>query len=825
MRHPLGLLLCAALAGACLFDTAQAQPAPFDMSPERPTTPEPVPQLTRPNRVEPRLAPPPAAPAANPSADAGEPEPAPEQAPAPEPAARPTPLLRPDQSRTADVTPAEPPPGPRRYVIPSESLALTGEYSRSAWSVYLTAEQAEAARSMTLAYQNAIVVAPEASSLSLAINNRRVGQERINAPNGARSVRWTIPPGLMRPGKNDLELVADQRHRTDCDIRSTYDLWTEVDSGGTFIQFAPNLKSGNSAAEAIHALGPDSEGRTHFQMVVPSVGPLEEVSPLLRLAQGLAVMSSMPNPQFSFQQDLPEQNDEPGRLTVAIGTAAELAEVLPTLPPGAEAGPVTALMRNRDGQGQIVVLTGPTWSAVGGAVASFIAPVLRPPTLRRESMSTDRWVRPNAPFVFGGERLTLAQLGVQTLEFSGRRFRTGFDVAVPSDFYAGAYGEAVLLLDAAYSASVAGGSHIDVYVNGNIASTVPVTKEGGGILRQSPITITMRHLRAGINRIELEVVLLSGADATCAPGSSAAGEARFALFDSSVFYMPNYARLGQTPNLAALSGTGFPYSRQEQPTAFFMDRIDVDMLSAAANFLAKSAQVSGAPIDLEPVSAANSVGGRNAIYIGTAGQLPPTVLTQLNLDPDLAAGWIPSDDAAQNPGDNAAALEAWRSRLEGGYLSQTLSGFREWLQAKLDLSEGALRFLPGSEATFRPSEEDDLLLAQGRGPNGDGIWTVLTAPNAQELRLASAELARQAVWQQVEGRIFSYSRATNAVAVRDASRLSFLPPVDRSLGNYRLIAANWLSSNLLSYALVIVLASCLLGVTTATLLRWVGRRR
>ncbi|MCO5734159.1 cellulose biosynthesis cyclic di-GMP-binding regulatory protein BcsB [Rhizobium sp. SSA_523] len=715
--------------------------------------------------------------------------------------------------------------GQRRYLIPSESVALSGEYSRRAWSFYLTSEQAKASSSLHLAYQNAIVVAPEASTLSLFINNRRVGEEKISAPTGVRSVRWVIPAGLLRPGSNDIELLANQRHRTDCDIRSTYDLWTEIDSAETYLQFAPDIASANSAVEAVNALGADAEGLTHFQMVVPSIGPIEELSPLLKLSQGLSVMSGMPNPQFSFQQGLPQQVATPGRLTIAIGTAAKLQTVVPAMPPGAETGPVSAVTRAADGKSSLLVFTGPTWAAVSSAIDAFLAPVTRPPSLRRDSMSNERWVRPNAPFVFGGERLSFAQLGIPTSEFAGRRFRVGFDVAVPSDFYAGAYGEATLYLDAAYGASVAAGSHIDVYVNGNIASTVPVTEEGGGILRQSPIRITMRHLRPGINHIELEAILLSKADSACVPGSNASADARFALFDTSTFHMPDYARIGQTPNLSALSGTGFPYSRQQASTALFMDRIDADMLSAAANFFGKTAQISGAPIPIEPVSAANAVGGRNAIYIGSAGQLPTNVLSQLNLDPDLAAGWTPANAEDPAEGAGTASMEAWRNRLQGGYISQSAATFQEWLQAKLDFSEGALRFLPGKEVVFRPDEDDDLLLAQGTGVNGAGIWTVLTAPNSQELRLSTSKLVQDSIWQQIEGRVFSYARATNEVSVQEARMLSFLPPINRTLQNYRLIAANWLSSNLLSYALAIVLASCLLGATTATLLRWLGRRR
>ncbi|CAD7049938.1 cellulose synthase BcsB subunit [Pseudorhizobium endolithicum] len=810
-------LLAIFLLGQFEIERAEAQPAPFDMSPERPRQEAPAPQLPRP-RVVPSERPQPAPSPDNPAADAGAEEPAVTAQPEPH-------VTTPGSNKPEKRAAAAEASGPaRRFVIPAASLTLTGEYARSSWAVYLTAEQAQAGRSFTLSYQNAIVVAPEASSLSLFVNNRRIGDEKISATNGVKAVTWMIPPSLLRPGSNDFDLVVNQRHRTDCDIRSTYDLWTEVDGAGTYIEFGPELKTTTSAIEAVQAFGADAEGRTRFQMIVPSVGALEQVAPLLRLSQALAVMSGMPNPQFSFQRQIENGAPSTAQMTVAIGTAADLGKILPKLPPGAEAGPVTSVMSSTDGAGPMIVVTGPTWSDVSRAIDTFIAPVLRPVTVRRESLTTDRWHRPNARFVFGGEMLSLAELGVPSIEFSGRRFRSSFTIALPSDFYAGAYGEAVLYLDAAYSAAVAGGTHIDIYVNGDIASTVPITEEGGGVFRQAPIRITMRHLRPGSNRIEIEAVLISDADAICAPASNASSEPRFALFDSSSFHMPRYARLGQTPNLAGLSGTGFPYSRQEQPTALFMDRIREETLTAAANILGKMAQVAGAPIVIEPVSAANAIGARNAIFIAPAAHIPPNVLTQLNLDQNLASTWRQTDSTDLSRDDNAATLDDWRERVEGGPVIRRIEAIRAWLREKLDFTEGALRFLPGREAPFSPEAQDELLLAQGPALNGTGIWTVLTAPESSELAAATGELVRQDLWQQVEGRAFTYSRTSNEVRAIEARNLSFLAPVDTSLSNYRLVAANWLSSNLLSYATAIVILSCLLGLTTAGLLRWLGRQ-
>jgi hypothetical protein len=45
-----------------------------------------------------------------------------------------------------------------------------------------------------------------------------------------------------------------------------------------------------------------------------------------------------------------------------------------------------------------------------------------------------------------------------------------------------------------------------------------------------------------------------------------------------------------------------------------------------------------------------------------------------------------------------------------------------------------------------------------------------------------------------------------------------------TFANYRLIAANWLSSNILSYALLLAGLAVILGLATATLLSNLGRR-
>lgn len=151
----------------------------------------------------------------------------------------------------------------RRYLVPFSKFSLGGEYDRRSWSVYLTPEQAAAKASFTFAYQNSIVVAPEASALTVYLNNRPIGQQRVGSADGSSAVTFEVPSGLLQPGANLVTFQAEQRHRTDCSIQSTYELWSNIDPAGTYLSFAGGNAAELSSADAIRAIGVDgAEGRS-----------------------------------------------------------------------------------------------------------------------------------------------------------------------------------------------------------------------------------------------------------------------------------------------------------------------------------------------------------------------------------------------------------------------------------------------------------------------------------------------------------------------------------------------------------------------------------
>ncbi|MDC9833120.1 cellulose biosynthesis cyclic di-GMP-binding regulatory protein BcsB [Rhizobium binxianense] len=803
---------------------AQAQTAPFDMSGERPPGASATPRLTPPT--------PPAAPAPAPVTPAVSviPAPATPAAPAPAPvppaiAVQPQPAAPALQPAAAANTAAPPHAGDvRRYLVPFSKLGLGGEYDRRSWSVYLTPEQAAAKASFTFAYQNAIVVAPEASSLTVYLNNRPIGQQRVGSPDGPSAVTFAVPPGLLQPGANLVTFEAAQRHRTDCSIQSTYELWSNIDPAGTYLSFAGTDAALLAGADAIRAIGVDGAGKTEFDIVVPALEQPGTTRPLLRLAQGLSVLSSMPNQIFAFSTNsLPAAG--PGKLSVLVGTAAELRPLFPGLPPGAESAALAAFVTDPRSGSPVLLISGPSWPAVSSAIDTIVSPTDRSSDVRRDVLTTERWSAPNAPLVFSDTNIALSQLGVKTTEFSGRRLRTSFNIAVPADFYANAYGEAKVLLDAAYTDNVLPGSHIDIYINDNIASTVPITTTSGGILRHLPIRVTMRHFKPGLNTVAIEAILMTKDDAACAPGATAGATPRFALFDTSELHIPDFARVGQRPNLAAMAGTAYPYGRAAEPTPLFIDRIDADTLSAAATLLGQMAITAGHPIAVETVASPNMIGDRDAIFIGSISQMPATALSQTNIATASQASWRPVTDAQAAVVDTGTAFEEWNSKVSGGVLRSRITAFREWVSRNFDISRSSLQFVPGAEEIFTPPNAATLLVAQGSSPAGTGSWTVVAAPSAKDLREGLEVLTAQLNWPQISGHITTYSGKTGKIEAVPVTRFDFVPSMPWSIANYRLIAANWLSTNILSYAFLLVVFVLLIGVTTSTMLKRLGRSK
>lgn len=767
-------------------------------------------------------------------------------APAAPSASAPAPAGTPDAAPAATAKPAS--VDLVRYIVPQKTLRLAGENDQRSWSVFLTANEAAQQAELSVAYKNAIVVMPEASRLRVVINNAVVLETPLSSSDDFKTVSMALPAGLLRAGGNVLRMQAFQRHRTDCSVQSTYELWTDIDPSKTHLTFQNDGSASLlQSLQDLPAVGYGPDGVTRIRIVAPATAQGAAIENVLKLSQAMGVLGAYPNPAVQVL-DRPEAEDAPGTLTVLLGTAADINPMLSAPLAAAATQPIVNFLQEPSIGTNVLAITGANWGQVGAAVDAIAAQADRPVNTPRNTLNTAAWLSPDVRLFTGSESVSLASLGVTTQQFSGRRFRAYFSVAVPSDFYADAYGEAIILLDAAYTSEVQPASHIDLYVNGQIAATTRIVNRTGGIFRHLPVQMPFRHFRPGVNTIMIEAVLNTAADAACAPGGSIAGSDRFVLFDTSEFSMPQFARIARRPNLGALAGTGAPYNTAPSASSIVLGRSDAETVSAAATFVNRLATQAGRVVPLA-LTAPASVGDENAIFVGVASQFTDGMLSRLGIAESVRVNWrselnIPSGDVGGGgtvtlPGTNLpdttvapdgqaestdAVFDRWRTALSGGggWRGQ-VSSFEDWMKRNFDISFSALRIGPAQEVAFEPKARSTLLIAQAVSPGGGGTWTMMTAPSPSDLAEGATAIAAIETWSEIRGQFSWFSPQTGRLENQPVANYQFVVTQPLSIQNLRLIAANWFSSNIVFYAFCLIGLCFVLGIITSGLLFRLGR--
>nr|WP_246529194.1 cellulose biosynthesis cyclic di-GMP-binding regulatory protein BcsB [Microvirga zambiensis] len=849
MVHILPLLALQALGAT----EAAAQASPFTMSPNGQSNPpavRPQPQPAAPapsgqgfEMRQPGAAPatPPAAQPSSPPANAGTPfnmGPA-RQAPAspsPSPQTGAAPARQPAPAATA----ARGGVRNERPVLPFETVRLEGESDAKSWTVHLTQDEAASGASLVLGFKNAVVVMPEGSRLRIAINGESVVDTPISSPNDIKRLTATIRPGLLRAGQNIIRAEAFQRHRTDCTIDATYELWTDLDSATTRLVFAEGAAKTLRGLDDLPAVGVDSTGVTTIRVVAPKIYRPEIRDRLLRLVQLVALRGRYAHPVIQVVETDPGPSPV-GTIKVAIGLAGELRGLVAGMPDAASSQPLTMMMQDPGSLGSTLVVSGPTWQDLDTAIGIVGAQAVNNANVQRGILDTAAWHWPEILTAFGAHSFRFADLGVPTQEFSGRRLKAEFAINLPSDFYATEYGEAILHLDAAYTAAVRPGSHINVFVNGMISTQTTITKQGD-IVRRHTIRLPLRNFKAGINQVTIEAILLTDADERCAPGETLSESNRLVLFDTSTLDFPTYGRIGRVPDLAVMSTGRFP--NEDVPTTIVLARPDPLNYSAAGTLLARMARSGGTPVRAQFSNAASD--DESVLFIGAVDQIPSGLLNRVKVSEHLRMIW-PSTPTGDRAGPQVASSDfslptsqvspdrlatastdevrrRWSDTFQRrGFFQQTLGTLQGWMEKTFSLSLSSLSLEERTDAPYEPPQRASLLLAQNQSDTA-GVWTLLTARTDRALADEMARLANPLLWSQVAGRAVALEPRETKLQVEPINDYRFVQTQPLSLRNMRLVAANWMSANLVQYALLLLTACMVLGVATYLLLNRLGRR-
>ncbi len=765
-----------------------------------------------------------------------------------------------------------------------QGYRLAGEIGSAEWPMFLTEAQARRKLQFQLGYLAAVSVMPEASSLTLTVNDQIVGETSIAAVQAVKTVVFNIPPGLMRAGFNSVRLSTEQRHRVDCSVEATQELWTQIDPTQTGLM----LDEAGASIDQISDLGalpPDEQGALPIRLVTPPNAKTADIERLMRVAQLVSIVGRFEQPVV----DAGPLAGGPYGVNLLAGTAQELAGVADELVgvvdrPRIFVAPATPARRTT------IVVTGATLAQVDEAMKQFL--------VATKPKGAAAGLRAAAAFpgfrMAGGQRVKLSELGVRSEEFDGRLFRAAFNIIMPPDFYPADYGRATVRVAGGYAPGLTSNAQLLMYVNERSAVSLPLLKSTGEVFKDNPLPLPLGFLRPGLNRIEIEAHVPTDADKTCDTLAKNALN-RFLFLNSTEIEIPPIARVGRMPDLAATATGGFPYAGARRPT-LYLPRLDPKSTGAAATFAAHLAIAAGRPIDFEITQTVPTRRGPT-LAVAPYDALDIDLLRKLNMPTnELSNVWrgkigatavtddqgplskfeletqyrfalqnnfpmacrsgksgtaaisprrpadasptnsvTPASESviaapAEDPGAGRDLFQEWDARVRNerrwnAIFSDAIVAAREWGKSKFTDAGEWIHHLERSQ----PKQEmaGTTLLAIGQnilGDSGEDVWTVVTAPNADTLASSVACFVDPRVSRQASGRLSLLDLAQAKIEATPVDSTRFVMTQPLSAGNVRLIAAGWLSLHALYYVGAAVIIALLLGVLTRIFVRNVGRK-
>ena len=717
----------------------------------------------------------------------------------------------------------------RRFGGDQRSMRFEGETAARVWSIYVTAPQAATRARLRVKYSSAVSVMPEASTLQVFVNDVPVAHTAIAAFADVGQLEADVPKGLLRTGFNAVRFAVEQRHRVDCSPEATYELWTQLDPGGTGLVFPAVEDQAVVSLDDLASMSPDPSGANTIKLVLPPDAGAATVDRAMRAVQALALRGNFIRPSVQIADRV---EDKQG-LYLVVGTTTELAER------GwdhyvSEASAVSIGGGDVEGRA-IVVVSGMDDRQVEASIQQ-LAQVHRPDD-RTSASAALAWSAQGGVRISGGETYTLQRLGVRTQEFNGRLFRSEFDVVLPPDFYAADYDKLTLLVEGAYAAGLNSNSRLVVRVNDNEAASLPLRNPAGDRLNRRQLTVSLKSLRPGFNRFVIEAFTPNQADKECDIHALMDSGRRFVLSDKSELVVPTIARIAEMPNLAITAASGFPYAGHDGGK-MFIARPTKDVLAAAGTLMARLAIGARRPLHLRVTFDRNDLASGSALLVGVMSDFSEQILDRFGLDvAAIQERWsAPSGPDASGPKPDAvdpAALEAsepsenWNEVEHTG--SKPSQSWRESLRLAyeryVNVRKSDFVLLRKPDQRFNPPEKSRLVFAQARGPGGGrDTWTIAVASDDKALADDMKEVTGPSPWGSIEGRAAAFDPKTQDVAVRYQAGAYFIETAAPTPGNIRLVAAGWLSSNLDFYLFGLVGLALVLGAATAATVKIYGVR-
>jgi len=734
----------------------------------------------------------------------------------------------------------------RKMAASQYDLFFGGEFASRTVSFFALPDEASNASKLVLTLQTAISVAPENSRMVVKVNGTEVGSTGLVAGD-ARRVEFAVPAGVIHPGYNAVTISADQRHRVDCSIGATYELWTKIDPAKSGFVYSGVNRPSLSLVDLLPLSG-STNGRTAMRVILPAGAPMTDHDRAMNVVQALTILGNFNHPSIEFGTT---PGTGPG-IDIYLGTTGELASAL-----GEGHKALTSeerMLVEADASGRKrLIISGTDAADLDNRALELVSMASTDrPAGSREGLTALANLKGRT--LIPGEKVSLKELGYTGKRFAGRYALTQINFTMPSDFYPGDYASINLHLSALYVGGLASEAVLAIKANDKVVANIPLSSTREGEIRDQRLPIPFSVLRPGQNTLQIEARLPSRQDASCESVEKASSAVRLAVNENSYLEVPNYARIGRYPDIAVLTSglTSKADGDARKPAVLFVPNFEAHGVNAAATFVAKMAYTSGRVQKVQYTSSLPDMDEANLIAFGSFDTLPSELTTRMNLDfiniktattkasplefASLDTLQIPTlDPAVATDGpelSSAFTTTANFSDMANNFINAPLAQSAAALQwgkslASSEMSKLNLKYLPAllddqRSEIYSPSSDATMVIAQESSENG-GVWTVVASKSADTIATQTDVLTDYNVWNKLGGAVQSFTDAGQVIDQKFSANEYLFQTQPMTIANSRLVAAGWLANNAEIYVGALLLAAMLLGLGTFMVLV-TGRR-
>ena len=699
----------------------------------------------------------------------------------------------------------------KRLPAGPQELVFRGENANGRWSVSLSPAEAARAQTFQLAILNAVVALPERSSLKLIVNGRLLSTVPVRSAEKPDVVLVKIPPGVLAPGANDVQVRVALAHRVDCSIKATYELWALLDPAKTgFVIDASASAYSIRSLDDLAAEPAAEDGATHIHVRLADAADPEAIGRAGRLVNALVRRAGLLRPVVDVG---PQEGQGAGMdIVVAVGAAGDaLVGDLRVL--GRENG--VTLARDPATNRLIVVLAGVDDADLETQLSNLedAAPTTRAPSENADGVA-----------IGSGARIAFSDLGLATDNFTGRRFLASASLALPSDFFSAESDRARLLIDGARSSDLDPSSELIFRVNGAIASSLRLGSSNVTEFDHKLVELPLRFFRPGHNEIAIEGLLPSPADRQCET-ASAGRETRLTIAGTSTLEFPRFARLRTLPQLASTLSDGVK-DRDGRVNLYLPDAapsaVGVGM-TVLANMSRQLGSLKSLVVHFEPPEREDAPG----VVVATVDQLPEFIAASLRRTLSPVGGDAARAADAARPSESSQRLSLnlnWNVALEAARAQLRNHGFFYGA----DKGPGALSLTQNGVLIGAVSPTPPTPILGGvdipQFVASPRQWLVVAAHDAGGYATAIDRMVANGRWSDLAGQAVVYDPDSDLLQSAQPTRVAYVLPNRLVVADLRPILGGIFSDNiLLGFGLLLLLMSAL-GLSTHALIRRMGGR-